>query len=156
MLEGTVTLKHDKPEVTGFDSSEEYYADSYIPSQTLSGQNHLVDMEHENAFCQFKEYRTVSAQYVTLDGVPLAPSVNAQVNYTILMTIKTSNGNLFKNNLINTALTATLWRGGKEIDTDGSQFSYIWTKTDADGIVDTIWNQKHHIVTGKQIGRAHV
>ncbi|AXI65830.1 TPA: phage tail protein [Streptococcus suis] len=61
----------------------------------------------------------------------------------ILMTIKTSNGNLFKNNLINTVLTATLWRGGKEIDTDGSQFSYIWTKTDADGVADTAWNQAH-------------
>lgn len=61
----------------------------------------------------------------------------------ILMIIKTSNGNIFKNNLINTVLTATLWRGGKEIDTDGSQFSYIWTKTDADGVVDTAWNQAH-------------
>lgn len=61
----------------------------------------------------------------------------------ILMIIKTSNGNLFKNNLINTVLTATLWRGGKEIDTDGSQFSYIWTKTDSDGVVDTVWNQAH-------------
>lgn len=61
----------------------------------------------------------------------------------ILMTIMTSNGNLFKNNLINTVLTATLWRGGKEIDTDGSQFSYIWTKTDADGVADTAWNQAH-------------
>ena len=61
----------------------------------------------------------------------------------ILMTIKTSNGNLFKNNLINTVLTATLWRGGKEIDADGSQFSYIWTKTDADGNADVAWNQAH-------------
>lgn len=61
----------------------------------------------------------------------------------ILMTIKTSNGNLFKNNLINTVLTATLWQEDKEIDKDGSQFSYIWTKTDADGIEDTLWNQAH-------------
>jgi hypothetical protein len=61
----------------------------------------------------------------------------------ILMIINTSNGNIFKNNLINTVLTATLWRGGKEIDTDGSQFSYIWTKTDADGVLDTVWNQAH-------------
>lgn len=61
----------------------------------------------------------------------------------ILMIIKTRNGNLFKNNLINTVLTATLWRGGKEIDTDGSQFSYIWTKTDADGNADVAWNQAH-------------
>ena len=61
----------------------------------------------------------------------------------ILMTIKTSNGNLFKNNLINTVLTATLWQEGEEIDKDGSQFSYIWTKTDADGNADTLWNQAH-------------
>lgn len=61
----------------------------------------------------------------------------------ILMAIKTSNGNIFKNNLINTVLTATLWRGGKEIDTDGSKFSYIWTKTDADGNAETAWNQAH-------------
>lgn len=61
----------------------------------------------------------------------------------ILMTIKTSNGNLFKNNLINTVLTATLWQEDKEIDKDGSQFSYIWTKTDADGNADTLWNQAH-------------
>ncbi|NCB96603.1 MAG: hypothetical protein EOM35_09185, partial [Negativicutes bacterium] len=61
----------------------------------------------------------------------------------ILMTIKTSNGNLFKNNLINTVLTATLWQEGKEVDKDGSQFSYIWTKTDADGNADTLWNQAH-------------
>ena len=61
----------------------------------------------------------------------------------ILMIIKTSNGNIFKNNLISTVLTATLWRGGEEIDKDGSKFSYIWTKTDADGNADTLWNQAH-------------
>lgn len=61
----------------------------------------------------------------------------------ILMIIKTSNGIIFKNNLINTVLTATLWQGGAEIDKDGSQYSYIWTKTDADGNPDVIWNQTH-------------
>lgn len=61
--------------------------------------------------------------------------------------IKTSSGNVFKNNLINTTLTATLWRGGKEIDQDGSMYTYIWTKTDADGEPDEIWNQKHSYST---------
>ena len=61
----------------------------------------------------------------------------------ILMIIKTSNGNIFKNNLINTVLTATLWQEDREIDKDGSQFSYIWTKTDADGNADVAWNQAH-------------
>nr|DAP89984.1 MAG TPA: tail protein [Caudoviricetes sp.] len=57
--------------------------------------------------------------------------------------IKTSSGNIFKNNLINTMLTATLWRGGKEIDKEGKDYSYIWTKTDADGEPDVLWNQTH-------------
>lgn len=61
--------------------------------------------------------------------------------------IKTSSGNVFKNNLINTTLTATLWRGGKEIDQNGSMYTYIWTKTDADGEPDEIWNQKHSYST---------
>ena len=61
--------------------------------------------------------------------------------------IKTSSGNVFKNNLINTTLMATLWRGGKEIDQDGSMYTYIWTKTDADGEPDEIWNQKHSYST---------
>ena len=61
----------------------------------------------------------------------------------ILMIIKTSNGNLFKNNLINTILTATLWRDGGEIDKDGTKFSYIWTKTDAEGNSDIAWNLAH-------------
>lgn len=57
--------------------------------------------------------------------------------------IKTSSGNIFKNNLINTTLTATLWRGGKEIDQEGKDYSYIWTKTDDDGEPDVLWNQTH-------------
>lgn len=61
----------------------------------------------------------------------------------IVTIIKTSNGNIFKNNIIDDTLTATLWRGGKEIDKDGKEFSYIWTKTDADGNPDELWNKAH-------------
>lgn len=57
--------------------------------------------------------------------------------------IRTSNGNTFKNGAINTKLTATVWRGGKEIDKDGSMYTYIWTKTDDDGEPDILWNQTH-------------
>ena len=59
------------------------------------------------------------------------------------LVIKTSSGNIFKNNLINTKLTATLWRGGKEIDKEGKDYSYIWTKTDDEGNPDDIWNRDH-------------
>lgn len=75
-----------------------------------------------------------------------------QVSFTNMveptnLIIKTSNGNIFKNNIINATLTATLWRGGKEIDKEGKDYSYIWTKTDDDGEPDVLWNQNHSYST---------
>lgn len=75
-----------------------------------------------------------------------------QVSFTNMveptnLIIKTSNGNIFKNNIINATLTATLWRGGKEIDKEGKDYSYIWTKIDDDGEPDVLWNQNHSYST---------
>ena len=63
----------------------------------------------------------------------------------ILMVIESNAGNIFKNNIINTTLTARLWRGEDEIDTQGSAFAYIWTKTDDDGNPDETWNIQHTV-----------
>ena len=81
--------------------------------------------------------KTVASESITFVNLSEQPEVF----------IKTSNGNMFKNGNINTKLTATVWRGGKEIDKDGSMYTYIWTKTDADGEPDEIWNQKHSYST---------
>lgn len=77
--------------------------------------------------------KTVASESITFINLSEQPEVF----------IKTSNGNMFKNGNINTKLTATVWRGGKEIDKDGSMYTYIWTKTDADGEQDVLWNQTH-------------
>ncbi|MCO4623598.1 hypothetical protein Si046_01243 [Streptococcus infantarius subsp. infantarius] len=77
--------------------------------------------------------KTVASESITFINLSEQPEVF----------IKTSNGNMFKNGNINTKLTATVWRGGKEIDKDGSMYTYIWTKTDDDGEPDVLWNQKH-------------
>jgi hypothetical protein len=61
------------------------------------------------------------------------------------MVIESNAGNIFKNNIINTTLTARLWRGEDEIDTQGSAFAYIWTKTDDDGNPDETWNIQHTV-----------
>ena len=87
----------------------------------------------------------VVSAYVDNVLVASAEVTLANLAEPILMTIKTSNGNIFKNNIINTRLTATLWRGEEEIDKDGSKFAYIWTKTDADGNPDTAWNIQHRV-----------
>ncbi|MCO4545395.1 hypothetical protein Si092_01301 [Streptococcus infantarius subsp. infantarius] len=58
----------------------------------------------------------------------------------IELQVRASNGNVFKNGVIASTLTATLWRGDKEIDKDGTEFSYIWTKTRDDETPDEHWN----------------
>ena len=85
---------------------------------------------------------TISAYIGNEEVATKQVSFTNTVEPTILV-IKTSSGNIFKNNIIHTALTATLWRGDKEIDKNGTDFSYIWTKTDAEGEPDVIWNQDH-------------
>ncbi|MBB5887753.1 phage tail spike protein [Lactovum miscens] len=61
----------------------------------------------------------------------------------INLVIESSNGYQFKNNIINTVLTARLYQDNNEIDTDGTEFVYVWTKINADGAVDTTWNLQH-------------
>ena len=57
--------------------------------------------------------------------------------------IKSSNGYQFKNNVINTTFTAILYQDNKEIDSDSTKFSYVWSKTKSDGTADTAWNLAH-------------
>ncbi|MCO4466973.1 hypothetical protein Si133o_00968 [Streptococcus infantarius subsp. infantarius] len=83
------------------------------------------------------------AAYVGNNEVATTEITLTNVSEPVLLVIKTSSGNIFKNNIIKTTLTATLWRGGKEIDKEGKEYSYIWTKTDDEGNPDEIWNQDH-------------
>lgn len=61
----------------------------------------------------------------------------------IELQVRASNGNIFKNGVVSTSLTATLWRGDKEIDKDGTEFSYVWKKINSDETPDENWNQDH-------------
>lgn len=61
----------------------------------------------------------------------------------INLVIESSNGYQFKNNVINTTFTAILYQDNKEIDSDSTKFSYVWSKTNSDGTADTAWNLAH-------------
>ena len=61
----------------------------------------------------------------------------------IKIEIITTNGDTFKNNVIDTTLTAKLYRDDEELDKDGTDFSYTWTKTNEDETPDREWNQAH-------------
>lgn len=64
----------------------------------------------------------------------------------INISITSTGGDVFKNNIGSTNLTARLFRGTKELDTSGTAYIYRWEKYDDDGIVDSSFNK-----TGKTI-----
>lgn len=80
--------------------------------------------------------KVVGSQSVTITNVDDGTS-------PINLVIDSSNGYQFKNNIINTTFTAILYQNNKEIDSDGTKFAYIWSKTNSDGTVDTAWNLPH-------------
>ncbi|KAF6609284.1 phage tail spike protein, partial [Lactococcus sp. EKM201L] len=80
--------------------------------------------------------KVVANQSVTITNVDDGTS-------PINLVIDSSNGYQFKNNIINTTFTAILYQNNKEIDSDGTKFAYIWSKTNSDGTVDTAWNLAH-------------
>ena len=54
----------------------------------------------------------------------------------ISISIESTAGNIFKNNQGTTNLTARLYQSGGEIDTNGTKYTYKWSKRDQNGVLD--------------------
>ena len=128
----------------GSDTTETI-ADSYewskdgtvvAPTQTITVDASGVADKAVYSFKATIAGKVVASQSVTITNVDDGTS-------PINLVIDSSNGYQFKNNIINTTFTAILYQNNKEIDSDGTKFAYIWSKTNADGIVDTAWNLAH-------------
>lgn len=64
----------------------------------------------------------------------------------IYIEISSPDGDIIKNGQGSIRLVAEVWRGGEEIDTAGTLYSYQWSKFDRNGVVDATFNK-----TGKTI-----
>jgi phage minor structural protein len=53
------------------------------------------------------------------------------------------NGTVFRNGVINTTITATVYRGKDDITSTIPNSGFIWTKRDRNGNLDTAWNTAH-------------
>ena len=60
--------------------------------------------------------------------------------------IFSSNGNIFKNGIIDTTLTAKLFQNGEEVDIDGTEYTYTWTKVASDGTPSAFGTGKSKLV----------
>ncbi|MCA2391337.1 hypothetical protein LDP16_12925, partial [Lactococcus sp. NH2-7C] len=126
-------------------ATTETIADSYewskdgtvvAPTQTITVDASGVVDKAVYSFKATIAGKVVASQSVTITNVDDGTS-------PINLVIDSSNGYQFKNNIINTTFTAILYQNNKEIDSDGTKFAYIWSKTNADGTVDTAWNLSH-------------
>lgn len=78
---------------------------------------------------------TVSSIYVT-------PSyVDEKLNYEML--IYSSQGDIFKNGVIDTMLTAYIRQGNKDVSNKFNDNQYVWSRASADPDGDIAWNRAH-------------
>ncbi|WP_252899492.1 phage tail protein [Lactococcus fujiensis] len=126
-------------------STTETIADSYewfkdgvsiATTQTLT-----VNATDVTSTAVYSYQATIAGKVVASKSVTIT-NVNDGTS-PINLVIDSSNGYQFKNNIINTTFTAILYQNNKEIDSDGTKFAYIWSKTNSDGTVDTAWNLAH-------------
>ena len=64
----------------------------------------------------------------------------------IYIEISSPDGDVIKNGTGSINLKAEVWRGGEEIDTAGTGYTYNWSKFDKNGVLDAAFNK-----TGKNI-----
>ena len=126
-------------------SSNETIADDYEWFKDgvllLSAQGLTVNASDVTDKAVYRFQATINGNIVATQEVTIT-NVSDGIS-PIDLRIDSSNGYQFKNNVINTTLTARLFQGNEEIDANGTDFSYVWTKTNSDGTDDAAWNLQH-------------
>ena len=132
-----------------YKGSKEIVPESYewtIDGVAISenSEQHEITAEDINGKAVVRWLAIINGVAVAFDEVTITDVSDGTDGISpINLVIKSSNGYQFKNNAINTTFTAILYQGNKEIDSDSTKFSYVWTKTKSDGTADTAWNLAH-------------
>ena len=121
-----------------YKGSKEIVPESYI--WTIDGvaisensEQHEITAEDINGKSVVRWSAVINGVTVAFDEVTVADVSDGTDGISpINLVIESSNGYQFKNNIINTTFTAILYQDNKEIDSDSTKFSYIWTKTNSD------------------------
>jgi hypothetical protein len=83
--------------------------------------------------CLIKDTDAASATYDTYFKDTLTVSDQSD---SIQLDVTSTGGNIFKNGVGSSVLTARVFRGGVEIDVTGVTYAYKWYKYDKDGVQD--------------------
>jgi hypothetical protein len=80
-----------------------------------------------------QQFRVIINDTVALDTYTSDPVTILDFNDPIQVVVKSSNGEIFKNGVVATDLTAHLYQNGAEIDVAGTDYTYAWAKVDKNG-----------------------
>ena len=71
----------------------------------------------------------------------------------IQVIVESSGGDVFKNGVGSSTLTARLFQAGVEIDTAGTAYSYRWYKYNSNGVLESSWSKttKSFSITGDDV-----
>ena len=112
-----------------------------------NGRFSIDDWELDTSFMTPDQVRTeltelenkielkMSSTYVT------KAYVDDKINYEIF--IHSSNGEIFKNGVIDTVLTAYVRQGNKDVSTKFTDSQFIWSRVSEDEAGDLVWNRAH-------------
>lgn len=110
-----------------------------IKAGTLSSQDGSSYWNLETGEVVLKAYATTSSVEETNTRID---EINEQKMYRLV--ISSSNGNIFKNNNINTTLTAIVYSWDENITDTLDPNQFIWTRVSDDTEADKLWNADHY------------
>jgi hypothetical protein len=88
---------------------------------------------NQSDVASIQQYRVIISDTVAADTHTSDPVSVMDFNDPIQVVVKSSNGEIFKNGVISTDITAHLYQNGEEIDAAGTEYTYTWAKVDKDG-----------------------
>lgn len=115
-----------------------------VATATLTLYASAVD-SYATVKCIAKDTDSASATY---NGTYSDVASFIDVTDPLSVVVTSTGGDVFKNGIGSTTLTAHVYQGGDEIDTAGSGGTYTWTKYSSDGTIDTSWG-----TSGKKTGK---
>jgi hypothetical protein len=119
-----------------------------LDAQNMSKTTLIVKSEYDTALNNFTHSQIEIDSLIEKQAKVLNDEANSRIDEVendVVWKVEliSSNGLTFKNNIINTTITAKVYRGKDNITNTLPTTSFIWNKVNSDGTVDTVWNNEH-------------
>lgn len=154
-----ITLEESMKNTTINTQTFKTYFENYFTAKAtllqniLDGAKGAYDKVQNDSSVAYQEYLRRQEQLIVYQNVVKDTQLDIERlnedietlsdNIAYSYRITSSNGTIFKDNNIETTLTAQLFRGNEDITDSVLPEHFVWTKTNADGTENTAWNNAH-------------